>query len=520
MRFENLNINENILKAISEIGYENCTPVQEQSLPECLTGKDIISQSQTGTGKTAVFLITILNRLGETESAPSKPRAVIMAPTRELAEQIDLEAKKLCQFSRLKSIAIYGGVGYERQEKALAEGVDIVAATPGRLIDLCKSKTISFSSVEVFVVDEADRMFDMGFAPDIKYIADNMPRNHGRQTMLFSATINNDVRRLATQYMRKDAVEIEIEPEQITVDLIDQKIIYVSNKEKLQVLMALLKREETLRAIVFTNMKRTAERLGWTLSQNGFEASVLTGDVNQAKRQRIIDKMKSGKTTILIATDVAARGLHIEEVSHVINFDLPQDAANYVHRIGRTARAGKSGKAYSLACEDLILNLPDIEKYIGHKIEKEWISEADLPEDVAGPYQPHRKLSAKEEHGKGKERVKKEQKKVTKKSESPKKAKPAVSSTPKSKQEKKSSGKKSRNKNDSGKSPKQLDSNGRLEYYKKKYGENFVKKGEGIIQTKQPEVSVSHKDVKSEPVVKEKKKKLGVLKRILKVFRN
>ena len=406
MKFSSLDIKDAMLKGIDEAGFERCTPVQEQSLPEALKGKDIIAQSQTGTGKTAVFVTTVYNRLlselaeEAAEGAPSGttggrdkkrgPRALALAPTRELAVQLDTEAKRLGKHTPFSSIAIYGGVEYEKQLKALKEGVEFVVATPGRFIDLYKSRALTLKDVEIFIIDEADRMFDMGFAPDVRYIADKLPKGKSRQTMLFSATIDSNVRRLATRYMQEDYVQIEIEPEQITVDKIDQKVLYPSNEEKLPTLMALLKRPELERAIVFTNMKRTAEELEFKLLGNGIAAKALTGDVTQARRQRIIDSMKAGKLRILVATDVVARGLHIEDVSHVINYDLPEDAASYVHRIGRTARAGKSGCAYSLVCEDHALNLPEIESFIERKIEVEWIDEADLVEDKAGRYRRRR----------------------------------------------------------------------------------------------------------------------------------
>ncbi|MFQ5560460.1 MAG: DEAD/DEAH box helicase [Nitrospinota bacterium] len=502
MKFNNLEIHEDILKAINELGFTSCTPIQEQALPESLNGKDMISQSQTGTGKTAVFLITALNRLitGE-KSKPSKPRAIIMAPTRELAEQIDQDAQALSKYLPLTSLAVYGGVGYDRQERALAKGVDIVAATPGRLIDFLKSKTILLSSVELFVIDEADRMFDMGFAPDIRFIADRMPTHRGRQTILFSATIESNVRRLAMKYMRKDPVEIEIEPEQLTVDLIDQKIIHVSNEDKFGFLMALLKREDNVRTVVFTNMKRTAERLGWRLEQNGFSASVLTGDVSQAKRQKIIDKMKAGKLDVLLATDVAARGLHIEDITHVINYDLPSEAATYVHRIGRTARAGKTGKAYSLVCEDLVLNLPDIERYIERKIEVEWVEEAEVPEDVSGNY---KKTNRKPDRSAKKTRP--GQRTVKPRTRAPKKT---------AKKEPGERGVKKTSERSSG-----LGREDRLSHYRKKYGENFQVKGKkpGVKQAgpSSEKKSITKAAFEKKPVGK---KKRGVLKKIFGVFR-
>ncbi|MBI5903364.1 MAG: DEAD/DEAH box helicase [Deltaproteobacteria bacterium] len=391
MKFESLNLHPDVLKGIRDAGFEHCTPIQEQSLPECLAGKDAIAQSQTGTGKTAVFLLTIFNRAMSSGPNPTgRPRALVMVPTRELAAQVIDDAVKLGRHLPCRSVAIYGGVEYNGQINALKAGVELVAATPGRMIDLYKSKALSLDDIEIFVIDEADRMFDMGFAPDIMYIADRLPRKKPRQTMLFSATIDSNVRRLASRYMKPDPVTIEIEPEQVTVDAIDQKVVYVSNEEKLSMLLTLLKRPGVERSIIFTNMKVTAEKLGWKLAANGIAAKVLTGDVTQERRHRIIEGMKSGAVKTLIATDVAARGLHIEGITHIFNYDLPDDSANYVHRVGRTARAGKSGKAYSLVCEDHAMNLPEIEKYIERKIESEWIEDSEIVKDIAPEYRPGR----------------------------------------------------------------------------------------------------------------------------------
>lgn len=387
MKFESLDLKPEILKGIQDAGFEHCTPIQEQSLPECLAGKDVIAQSQTGSGKTAVFLLTIFSRLSAAQPGDSgKPRALVMVPTRELATQVIDDCIKLCKHFPFRSVAVYGGVEYDKQIQAFKRGVDLVVATPGRMIDLYKSRTLSLDDMEIFVIDEADRMFDMGFAPDIMYIASRLPKKKPRQTMLFSATIDDNVRSLASRYMKPDPAMIEIEPDQVTVNTIDQKVIYVSNEEKLPMLLTLLKRGEVERSIIFTNMKRTAEMLGWKLAANGFPAKILTGDVSQDRRHKVIEGMKSGNIKMLVATDVAARGLHIDGITHVINYDLPEDAANYVHRIGRTARAGKSGKAYSLVCEDHVLNLPEIEKYIERKIENEWIETSEIVKDTAPEY--------------------------------------------------------------------------------------------------------------------------------------
>lgn len=402
MKFETLGFHPDILKGVQDAGFEQCTPIQEQAFPECVAGNDVIAQSQTGSGKTAVFLLTIFMRLlGAGPKTTGSPRALVMVPTRELAVQVAEDAEKLGKYLPFNSIAIYGGVEYNKQVNALKEGVELVVATPGRMIDLYKSKTLSLDAIEIFVIDEADRMFDMGFAPDIMYIASKLPKDKPRQTMLFSATIDENVRRLSSRYMKPEMAVVEIEPEQVTVNLIDQKIIYVSNEEKLDVLITLLKREEVERAIIFTNMKRTAEMLGVKLTGNGLPAKVLTGDITQERRSKIIEGMKSGKVKILVATDVAARGLHIDGITHVFNYDLPDDAANYVHRIGRTARAGKTGTAFSLVCEDHVLNLPEIEKYIERKLEPEWIDDSELVKDTAPAFH-HKRRSAPQQGGRGK----------------------------------------------------------------------------------------------------------------------
>ena len=403
MKFETLGFHPDILKGVQDAGFVQCTPIQEQAFPECMAGSDVIAQSQTGSGKTAVFLLTVFTRLlAAGPNTTGKPRALVMVPTRELATQVADDAEKLGKYLPFNSVAIYGGVEYNKQVNALKEGVELVVATPGRMIDLYKSKTLSLDSIEIFVIDEADRMFDMGFAPDIMYIASKLPREKPRQTMLFSATIDENVRRLSSRYMKPEMAVVEIEPEQVTVNLIDQKIVYVSNEEKLDVMITLLKRAEVERAIIFTNMKRTAEMLGVKLTGNGLPAKVLTGDITQERRSKIIEGMKSGKVKILVATDVAARGLHIDGITHVFNYDLPDDAANYVHRIGRTARAGKSGAAFSLVCEDHVLNLPDIEKYIERKLEPEWIDDAELVKDVAPAFHHKRRSGPPQQGGRGK----------------------------------------------------------------------------------------------------------------------
>ena len=389
MKFEALNLDPKLFNAITELGYEKCTPVQEQSLPESLLGNDIAVQAQTGTGKTAVFLVTALQRMIMENDQGGVLRVLVLVPTRELAVQVEDQAVSLCKHLHYRSIAVYGGVGYDEQERALSGGAEIIVATPGRLIDFIKNRKVNLGTLKFFIIDEVDRMFDMGFMEDVKYILKFAPPKEKRQTIIVSATLDDRIRHLAYQHMN-NPTEIEIEPDQITVDLVEQKLFHVSREEKFPLLLTLLRQEQFRRVIVFTNMKRTAEELGHRLAANKMAAEVLTGDIDQKKRLKIIERMKEGVLGVLIATDVAARGLHIDDVSHVINYDLPADAANYVHRIGRTARAGATGVAYTLACEDLVVNLPPIERYIGQKIEVSQI-DFEIAKDEAGPYRRARR---------------------------------------------------------------------------------------------------------------------------------
>lgn len=389
MKFETLNLDPNLLKGIAGLGYVKCSPVQEQALPESLQGKDICVQAQTGTGKTGVFLITIIQQLLEkNENQKKGVKALILVPTRELAVQVEEQAIALCKFLPFKTVSMYGGVGYEKQQNALKEGVEIAVATPGRLIDFIKSKTVDVSGVSFMVIDEADRMFDMGFMPDVRWILRKVSQVGDKQMMILSATLDSRIRRLASSFMR-DEVEVEIEPDQITVDKVKHSLFHVSREDKVNLLLTLIKAEDMHKLIIFTNMKRTAEDVVYRLNANGLSSEVLTGDVAQQKRLRIVEKFKEGKIEILVATDVAARGIHVDGITHVINFDVPTEAASYVHRIGRTARAGAEGKAYTLACEDLVEHLPDIEKYIEQKIEVEYM-ESELLQDKLGSYNPRR----------------------------------------------------------------------------------------------------------------------------------
>lgn len=384
MKFATLDLDKKLLDGILDVGYERCTPVQEQTLPDSLAGHDVSVQAQTGTGKTAVFLLTILQRMIVSKKDDRRLRALILVPTRELAVQVEKQARAFCGHLPYRAVSIYGGVGYDKQLAELKKGVQIIVATPGRLIDLVKGKSIDLSKVEFMVLDEADRMFDMGFMPDVRYILKKVPPKSRRQTMIFSATLDRRIHQIASMYMRK-SVEVAIEPDQATVENVEQKVFHVAREEKIPLLLALIRREEMPKVLIFTNMKRTAEKVCHKLNGNGIEAEVITGDIAQQKRLRLISKMQTGKIRVLVATDVAARGIHIDDISHVINFDLPTDAASYVHRIGRTARAGAHGKAYTIACEDLVEYLPEVERFIEQKIDVSHI-DFELPKDKASAW--------------------------------------------------------------------------------------------------------------------------------------
>ena len=379
MKFTELNLPEAVLKGVAEVGFTELTPVQEETIPIALSGKDVAAQAQTGTGKTAAFLVSLFTRLLTSGKRTSNnPRALIMAPTRELVVQIVEDAKGLGAHCPIKVQAIFGGMDYDKQRQALKDGVDIIVATPGRLIDYAKQRVFTFDRIEALVIDEADRMFDMGFIKDLRYILRKLPGFEHRQTMLFSATLSPRVRELAYEFMDL-AERVEILPEQVTAERVEQLLYHASRREKFPLLMGLLKKElGAERVLVFVNTKREAEHLTERLKANELKAAVISGDIPQNKRMRILADFKEGKLTFLVATDVASRGIHIDAVSHVINYDLPQDPEDYVHRIGRTARAGALGKAISFADEDLVFHLPDIEEYIGRKIPSRFPEEDDF----------------------------------------------------------------------------------------------------------------------------------------------
>ncbi len=373
--FRRFPLDERLLTALDEIGYKNCTPIQGECLPLILDGHDIAGQAQTGTGKTAAFLLSTFHFL-LTKSAPEKSnlRALIIAPTRELAIQIFSDAKKFNKHCGLRLALVYGGVDYEKQRKSLENGVDILIGTPGRLIDYSKQKVFNFKNVEIVVLDEADRMFDLGFISDIRYMLRRMPDSDKRLNMLFSATLSHRVMELAYEHMNSPT-QVKIKSEQVTADKVTQVLYHVANDEKIPLLLGLMKSMAANRSIVFVNTKRVAEKVWSYLESNGIHSAILSGDVPQKKRQRLFEQFSKGELAALVATDLAARGLHIPDVSHVFNYDLPQNAEDYVHRIGRTARAGASGDAVSFGCEDYIYSLMDIESYVGYSIPTEKITD-------------------------------------------------------------------------------------------------------------------------------------------------
>jgi ATP-dependent RNA helicase RhlB len=373
MKFTEFNLDEKILRGLADAGYDDCMPVQEQTFPHAFSGKDVFVQSQTGSGKTAAFMVSIFHRL-LTEPGLRGRRALVVAPTRELADQIGVEAQLLGRHLDVTIGVFYGGVGYAKQEELLAKGVDIIIGTPGRLIDFSESGKIKLKDVGIFVIDEADRLFDMGFYPDIKRMLKKMPPQNERQTMLFSATLDDRVKHIAGSDMN-GPVEINLTPDQITVENIEQKLYHVGTDEKINLLLGILNRENPGNAIIFTNTKYKAVEIAKRHEINGYNCEFLMGDLPQNKRLAVINRIKSGDLRFLIATDVAARGLHIDDLDMVINYDLPEHSENYVHRIGRTARAGKSGKAVSLACEKFVYGLEGIEALIDMKIPVEWPDE-------------------------------------------------------------------------------------------------------------------------------------------------
>ena len=380
MTFEEFGFEERIQKAIDEAGFKSPMPVQAQCFQLLIKEhRDIYAQSQTGTGKTAAFLLGIF-QLMLTEEKYKDQKALVVVPTRELAVQIETEGKMLSKYLDFKMGSVYGGVGYHSQEKMLKEGVDVLVGTPGRLLDFSKQRKFSFKDFRFLVIDEADRLFDMGFLPDLRKIMKGMRPYNERHTMLFSATLNPRVGNLAWEYMN-DPGEVIIEPEKVTVDTVTQELYHVGKDEKLKLLLGILKRDNPDNAVIFTNTRHSAWEVAKRLEVNGYEVAFLMGDLPQSKRLRIVDEVKQGKHRFLVATDVAARGLHINDLQMVINYDVPLEAESYVHRIGRTARAGQDGKTVTMACEEFVYGLGPIEKLLGKKIPVSWADESFMVED-------------------------------------------------------------------------------------------------------------------------------------------
>ncbi len=369
--FSDFDLAPELQQGLKDAGFHYCTEIQAQSLPLVLEGHDVAGQAQTGTGKTAAFLLAAMNYLLRRpplpKHQPGQPRTLILAPTRELAIQIASDAETLGRHTGLRLLVVYGGAGYEEQREALRQGVDILVGTPGRLIDYFKQHVFRLDGVQVAVLDEGDRMFDLGFVKDIRYLLHRLPPPEQRLNMLFSATLSLRVNELAYEHMNAPT-PINVAPDKITADRVTQVLYHADSDEKIPLLLGVLKRIDPTRSLIFVNTKRTAERIRAYLVGNGFDAEVLSGDVPQKKRLRLLTRFQQGELPVLVATDVAARGLHIPDVSHVFNYDLPQDPEDYVHRIGRTARAGAAGDAVSFACEEYVFSLGEIEAFIGHKI--------------------------------------------------------------------------------------------------------------------------------------------------------
>ncbi len=383
--FAVLDLPSELNRAIEELGFTNCTPVQKEVLPHSLDGKDIIAQAQTGTGKTAAFLISIITYDLENPThkarPPGQPFALIIAPTRELVMQISADAQQLAKFTDISVVSVVGGIDYEKQKRELAKPVDIVVATPGRLLDFCRTNVLDLSQVESLVIDEADRMLSMGFIPDVKAIIARTPKKQKRQTQLFSATFSEDIKRLAATWTL-DPMFVDIEPDQIAVDSVTQVIYLSAEEDKYKVLYNLIKVHNISRVIVFVNRRDETRRLEDKLYRHGFKTGLLTGEVPQKKRIKTLEQFKSGEIEILVATDVAGRGIHVDDISHVVNYNLPEDPEDYVHRIGRTGRAGAEGISVTLACETDSFMLPNIEALLGEPMHCEQPPEdllTDLP---------------------------------------------------------------------------------------------------------------------------------------------
>ncbi len=461
MKFTELPLSEEVLAGIEKAGYTDCTPVQETALPVSLASRDVMVQSKTGSGKTAVYLITILEKYSRNKSGA----ALIVSPTRELAVQIEEDARILSAgFPEYRIGCFYGGVGYKEQNAELSSGLNLYVGTPGRLLDFAKSNKLDFRCFDTVVLDEADRMFDMGFYPDVQSMFAQMRSSKERQTMLFSATLSTKVRNLAWQYMNEPE-EIAVHPEEITVKKITQELFHVTKAEKFGLLLSILKKINPASCLIFTNTKDMAVEVAKRLVMNGYKAEYLMGDMPQSKRLKTLEKMKEGKLPYLVATDVAARGLQIDDLELVVNYDIPEDYESYVHRIGRTARAGKSGKAITLACEEYIYGLEPIENFIQMKIPVIWPDEVGLEsvEDKSAGYHYHSRRPG--------------SKRVEKRGEKRRNEKPKGAKTPNKAGQKSSDGKEYEKLST-------MSLEERMAYYRKQYGGDGAKKAEHVDKAK------------------------------------
>ena len=386
MKFTDLNLREQLQRAIKHEGYDEPTPIQAQAIPHALANKDIIGVAQTGTGKTAAFLLPLLERLaGKQAPTPKAPRALIVAPTRELALQLGKSIETYGKYTNTRYQAIYGGVSQKPQVAALQRGVDIVVATPGRLLDLINQKKLHLQEVEVLILDEADRMLDMGFIPDIKKIVQQTPNN--RQTLLFSATMSKDVEKLTKEF-QNNPVRVEVARQATAAEKVDQHLLYVDKHQKNDLLIHLLQEEGVGQVLVFTRTKHKANKVSKLLSKQGFRADAIHGNKSQNQRTKALNRFKNRNSRVLVATDVASRGIDVDDISHVINYELPNEAESYVHRIGRTGRAGSSGVAWSFCAAD----------------EKNFLKKIERTARTSIPEKSHRFHSEQAKSGKGNKR--------------------------------------------------------------------------------------------------------------------
>lgn len=404
-RFHEFDLPNPIMHAIYDLGFQYCTPIQAETLDKTMSGLNVAGKAQTGTGKTAAFLISILKRmLINVENRPVKlgrPAALVLAPTRELVMQIQKDADALGKYCGLRSIAVFGGMDYDKQVKQVLQApIDLIAATPGRLLDFCRNHVLDLRGIQTLVIDEADRMLDMGFIPDVRRIVRLLPEKDRRQTLLFSATLNDEVMRLAEQWM-PNPVQISVDPDHGTVDTIRQLVYPIATREKFTVLYNILKSGKYGRTIIFRNRKRDCEELVYRLARYGIVAEMLSGDVDQKKRCRILEEFRSGKVQLVVATDVAGRGIHVDDISLVVNYDFPYEADDYIHRIGRTGRAGTMGTAVSFACEDESFIIPDIETLLGEPLHCQQPSDELLMEITAPTNAETPEKAPSINHGKG-----------------------------------------------------------------------------------------------------------------------